>query len=106
MLHDVCALTDVPADGKKVVKAGGSSILLLRKGDEVFAVASSCPHLGLPLKPGNWNGERIKCLFHGSCFRVADGSREKKAWLMGSVGKEKLQTWPVTIEEGRVKVDL
>ena len=43
-------------------------------------------------------------------IHLVEGSRrlirEKKAWLMGSVGKEKLQTWPVTIEEGRVKVDL
>ena len=105
MEHDACGLGDIADGGKKVVSVGGETVLLLRKADEVWAVESKCPHMKLPLSVGKWDGETLKCRFHGARYRVADGSRVESAWLMGSVGNDKLTTYPVTIKDGRILVE-
>ncbi len=105
MKHDACAVADIADGGKKVVAVAGVKVLLLRKGEEVWAVDPKCPHMKLPLSVGKWDGETLKCRFHGACYRVDDGSRVDEAWLLGSLGSDKLPTYPVTIEDGRVLVD-
>ncbi len=52
MEYDVCALDDIADGGKKVAKLGGTRVLLLRAGDEVFAVRNTCPHMKVPLSIG------------------------------------------------------
>ncbi len=105
MEHDVCALADIADAGKKIVSVGGEKVLLLRKGDEVWAVDPRCPHMKLPLSVGKWDGETLKCRFHGARYRVADGSRVEPAWLLGNLGSDKLATYPVTIKDGRILVE-
>jgi len=106
MQHDVCALSDIPDNGKKVVKAGGTSVLLLRTEDTVYAVSPTCAHMKLPLRVGTWDGAELKCRFHGATFDPKSGACTKRAWLLGSVGSEELPTWPVSIEGGRVMVEV
>jgi len=106
MEHDACALADIVDGGKKVVSVGGEKVLLLRKADEVWGVDPRCPHMKLPLSVGKWDGEILKCRFHGACYRVADGTRVESAWLLGSVGNDKLATYPVTIKDGRILVEI
>ncbi len=105
MEHDACALTDLADGGKKVVSVGGENVLLLRKGDEVWAVDSKCPHMKLPLSTGKWDGEILKCRFHGACYDVADGSRVKPPWLLAGMGSDTLGTYPVTVRDGRIFVE-
>ncbi len=105
MEHDVCALADIADAGKKIVSVGEKKVLLLRKGDEVWAVDSKCPHMKLPLSVGKWDGETLKCRFHGACYSVADGSRVKLPWLLANMGSDKLATYPVTIKDGRIFVE-
>ncbi len=105
MEHDVCALAEIGDGGKKIVSVGGQKLLLLRKGDEIWAVDSKCPHMKLPLITGKWDGEILKCRFHGACYTVTDGSRVKPPWLLASMGSDKLATYPVTIKDGRILVE-
>ena len=104
MNYDACALEEIDDGAKKVVSVGGRMVLLLRKGDEVWAVDPKCPHMKLPLKSGEWDGKTIKCRYHGACYCADDGTRVKTAWLLGSIGRGNLGTYPVTIEGGRVFV--
>ncbi|MBW2446671.1 MAG: Rieske 2Fe-2S domain-containing protein [Deltaproteobacteria bacterium] len=104
MEHDACALTDIADGGKKVVSIGEEKVLLLRKGNEVWAVEPRCPHMKLPLSTGKWDGETLKCRFHGACYSVADGTRVKPPWLLASMGSDKLGTYGVTIKDGRILV--
>ena len=106
MPTDVCGLNELPDGGKKTVKAGGTSILLLRSGTTVHAVAPKCPHMGLPLKVGSWDGSELKCRFHGARFKGDSGECTKRAWLLGSVGDDNLKTWPVTVQDGRILVEV
>lgn len=51
----------------------GTPILLVRKGDRVFALAETCSHFSGPLSEGKLVGESIVCPYHNSQFSLADG---------------------------------
>jgi len=106
MEYDVCALDDIADGGKKVAKLGGTRVLLLRAGDEVFAVRNTCPHMKVPLSVGKFDGTHIQCRLHGSRYDVRSGQRDKKAWMAGGMGEATLQTYPLTLRDGRVFVEL
>jgi nitrite reductase/ring-hydroxylating ferredoxin subunit len=106
MEHDACAIEEIAEGGKKTVKVGGKKVLLLRSGDEVLAVDNRCPHMKMPLGVGKFDGDQITCRFHGSRWDVRTGKREKKAWLLGGLGGDCLPTYPVSLREGRVFVDM
>jgi 3-phenylpropionate/trans-cinnamate dioxygenase ferredoxin subunit len=104
--HDVCALEDIPDKGKKAIKLRGTRILLMRTGDEVFALENRCSHVNLPLSPGKFDGTHIVCPFHRARFCVRTGKMERKALLLGGIGKDCVPTYPVSIVGGRVRLSL
>lgn len=78
----LCHLLEIPdGRGKGVAYAdlsGERELILLRRGDNVFAYENSCPHTGVTL---NWqpdefmsfDGLYIQCAMHGALFRINDG---------------------------------
>jgi nitrite reductase/ring-hydroxylating ferredoxin subunit/uncharacterized membrane protein len=52
----------------------GVPILLVRRGDQVFALAGTCSHFGAPLSDGKLIGESIVCPWHASRFALKDGA--------------------------------
>jgi nitrite reductase/ring-hydroxylating ferredoxin subunit/uncharacterized membrane protein len=71
---DIAALTDIPDGGMKRIDAKGYPVLLVRRGDEVHAIAAVCSHQGGPLEKGKLDGDVVTCPWHGSQFCVRDGS--------------------------------
>jgi nitrite reductase/ring-hydroxylating ferredoxin subunit len=62
-------------EGKmRSVHANGTQILLVRRGEEIHALANLCSHLGGPLSEGILQGEVVQCPWHGSRFSICDGS--------------------------------
>ena len=59
------------------VDAGGVAVLLVRDGGEVHALADRCTHRGGPLSDGEISDGCVTCPWHGSRFRLADGSVER-----------------------------
>ena len=55
------------------VEADGVAILLVKRGDRIFALTETCPHLGGPLSEGKLVGDAIQCPWHNSEFRLEDG---------------------------------
>jgi nitrite reductase/ring-hydroxylating ferredoxin subunit len=51
----------------------GSRILLLRRGQRIFAIAETCSHLGGPLSEGKLDGVTVECPWHGSRFSLETG---------------------------------
>jgi len=62
--------------GKKTVKALllGVPLLLGRKTDgSLFAMKDLCPHRGIPLSAGWFDGEKVTCKYHGWSFEPCSG---------------------------------
>jgi len=53
---------------------GATTLVLVRRGDVVHALKSTCSHAGGPLDQGTLEGDTIICPWHGSTFRLADGA--------------------------------
>ncbi len=51
----------------------GATILLVRRGAQIYALAETCSHLGGPLSEGQLDGDVIRCPWHGSRFSIRDG---------------------------------
>jgi len=69
----VLSEADLPEGRPVRAEHNGTPVLLVRPGNEVFALAETCSHLGGPLSEGNLNGEIIQCPWHSSRFSVRDG---------------------------------
>lgn len=52
----------------------GQSIVLVRRGGSVSAIGGTCSHWGAPLAEGELVDGCLECPWHGSRFRLADGS--------------------------------
>ncbi len=51
----------------------GVSILLVRRGERLFAMAETCSHFSGPLSEGKLAGDGIVCPYHASRFALEDG---------------------------------
>lgn len=70
---DVGSYSDLE-DGRPVATSvGDDDVLIVRLGNEVFAVSDVCGHAGGPLHEGTVEGRCVTCPWHGSVFSLDDG---------------------------------
>lgn len=63
------------AEGRmKAVRVGDVLVMLARQNGAVYALAEHCAHMGGPLSEGTLERESVICPWHGSRFKLADGS--------------------------------
>src|SRR5678810_975304 len=66
-------LTDI-ADGAMLLgHAEGESVLLARRGDEIFAIGATCSHYSGPLAEGLTVQDTVRCPWHHACFSLRTG---------------------------------
>ena len=59
------------ADGRMwKAMAGDMLVMLVKRGGRIFALVETCSHLGGPFSEGEFDGESVKCPWHGSRFAV------------------------------------
>lgn len=62
------------SDGQpKKATVDGTDIFLLKRGDQIFALANRCAHMGGPLNEGKVEGDSVICPWHGSRFCMKTG---------------------------------
>jgi nitrite reductase/ring-hydroxylating ferredoxin subunit/uncharacterized membrane protein len=64
-------------DRPAAATAGDVELLLVRRDGAIHALADRCSHRGGPLHEGELVGDCIECPWHGSRFRLDDGSVEQ-----------------------------
>lgn len=69
----VHAEADLPEGAPKRAEYARTPIVLVRRGQRVFALAETCSHFGGPLSEGKLLGDSIQCPWHGSRFALEDG---------------------------------
>jgi nitrite reductase/ring-hydroxylating ferredoxin subunit len=116
----VCELSAIGDQGRKVIDAGGIEIGIFRLGDELFAYENRCPHLEGPVCQGKilpltleavaqdgtstgrvFSKQQINviCPWHGYEFDIRTGTHptDKRA---------RLRRFPIRITDGKIFVSV
>jgi class 3 adenylate cyclase/nitrite reductase/ring-hydroxylating ferredoxin subunit len=73
---------DLPATGRKTVELEAFDLLVIRSGENVFALNNACPHLHFPLGDSDVTEDGVLvCPWHQSCFDLFTGGI--KSWCPG-----------------------
>lgn len=110
----VCKESELPEGEFKLFKVDGTSILVYRLEDGVYATQSNCTHVLAPLTRGKIvDGARIRCPLHRAEFDIRTGEVCKWAnfppgiQLLNAVrGEKALKTYPASVQDGNVVVDV
>jgi NAD(P)H-dependent nitrite reductase small subunit len=81
------------------VKVGETVLAIYNVGGTFYATTNRCAHRGGPLGQGFLDGTTIMCPWHAWVFDVTTGENTANGTL-------KVQTYPVLVEDGEVKVQL
>jgi nitrite reductase (NADH) small subunit len=113
--HVVCAAGELPPGGRRIVDVDGRSIGVFNVDGRFYALHNHCPHKGGALCAGpitgtvlptrerafvyGREGEIVRCARHGMEFEIATG----RALADPAV---RARTYPVTVEQGQVVLEL
>jgi 3-phenylpropionate/trans-cinnamate dioxygenase ferredoxin subunit len=93
----VATLDAIPPQGTRVL-LGEEEILLVRRGESVYALGYLCSHQDMELEGGQMEGDSWVCPHHGARFSLATG----EALSMPAV--EAIPRYDVEVREGSVFV--
>lgn len=95
---DVCAVADIPEGRARIVTVSGERVAVFRWDGKVAALSNVCRHQNGPLGEGKVIDGCVTCPWHGYQYDPATGRAPKPF-------TEKVPTFAVKLEDGRVLVD-
>jgi nitrite reductase/ring-hydroxylating ferredoxin subunit/uncharacterized membrane protein len=72
--HDLMPAESLDEGRASRTALGEVPLLVVRKGSQVYVLADRCAHLSGPLSDGELTDGCVTCPWHGSMFRLEDGS--------------------------------
>lgn len=94
------ALETLVDGGMRSVQIGGRKMVLVRIGEQVFALKDECTHEEFPLSEGWVEDGCVCCAFHGAKFDPQTGE------ALSLPAYQPVQTFPVRIQNGIVEIDI
>ncbi|MGQ0774486.1 MAG: non-heme iron oxygenase ferredoxin subunit [Pseudonocardiales bacterium] len=95
----VCSLTEIKEDEPVGFDVDGVPVVLVRQGEQVYALADVCSHAEIALSEGEVTRQGLECWLHGSCFDLRTGAPSSPP------ASEPVDTYAVTIDGDDVYVD-
>ena len=98
----VCPLEELPPGEVRIVRAGELAIGVYNLGGELYAIEDRCSHDNGILFEGPIDCERatVECPRHGSLFDLKTGKP------MNLPAYVPVETFPVVVEDGTIKVEV
>ena len=74
----ICKISDVPVNGlRQFETAAGEKVCVANAGDRFFACQAYCPHEGIALCEGVFDGEALTCLEHLWQWSLREGGEAR-----------------------------
>ena len=96
----VCSEKEIFDGEIKSFNLNGSSIILARSGDQIYALENTCTHDGAELNDGDLVDGQIQCSRHGGRFDLETGEATQMPAVVG------IDSYQVEIIDGDVYVSL
>ena len=96
--EQVAAVSEIAPGGRKSILVDDVPALLIRIGDEYFAIEDVCSHDGQPLTNGPLSNCSITCPRHGARFDLRTGQPQ----CMPAI--EPIETFEVQVRDGGIYV--
>ena len=99
---NVAPLDEFPPGSVKIVRAGEIAVGVYNLGGELFAIEDRCSHDNGPLAEGDFDPDEgvAICPRHGARIDIRSGRPLSLPAVLP------VETFPVTVEDGIVKVDI
>ena len=78
--------------------AHGQAVMLVRRGDTIYATGATCTHYSGPLAEGLVVGDTVRCPWHHACFHLRTGE------AIGAPALNPIATYQVERDGDRVRV--
>ena len=95
----VLPAADLPEATPTPAMLGATALVVVRRGDLVFALKDTCSHAGAALSKGHLEGDTIVCPSHASAFRLSDGA------VRHGPAATRQVTYRARISDGQVEVE-
>ena len=92
------ALAELADGGMLLGHAQGKPVLVVRRGDELFAVGAQCTHYSGPLGEGIVVGDTVRCPWHHACFSLRTGE------ALAAPALNPVARWEVERRDGKAYV--
>ena len=98
----VCELADLPAGTARRFDVGAVPVMVVRIGDDVYALQDRCSHADVALSDGevDCDSREIECVRHGSAFSLVTGVPSTLP------ATQPVPVYVARVENGRVLVEV
>ncbi len=97
---EVCRVDDVPSGEMRAFQVAGEDVAIANLDGEFVAFGDICTHSSCSLSDGDLSDAAVTCPCHGSEFDVRTGE------VLNGPATEPVDTWPVHVDGGTLKVEL